>query len=100
MANAGIQPINEQPLDLSKKELTISVIKESDTSSRNTASPCGPKEDTLMTPTLIINPDTDLEDSPLIIDEETTTDSAEVRRTLSNNEALPKVIVKRKFLIV
>ncbi|XP_051159948.1 zinc finger protein 1-like isoform X1 [Leptopilina boulardi] len=90
LANAGIQPINEQPLDLSKKELTISVIKESDTSSRNTASPCGPKEDTLMTPTLIINPDTDLEDSPLIIDEETTTDSAEVRRTLSNNEALPK----------
>lgn len=88
MANAGIQPINEQPLDLSKKELTISVIKDSDTSSRNTASPCGPKEDIALTPS--INPDTDLEDSPLIIDEETT-DFAEVRRTLANNEALPKV---------
>ena len=81
--------MNEQPLDLSKKELTISVIKESDTSSRNTASPCGPKEDIAVIPPTNAEPD-DLEDSPLVIDEETT-DSLEVRHTSLPNEAVPKV---------
>lgn len=80
--------MNDQPLDLSKKELTMSVIKDSDTSSRNTASPCGPKEDVVVIPPTNPEPD-DLEDSPLVIDEETT-DSAEVRQTL-DNEVLPKV---------
>ncbi|XP_033231025.1 zinc finger protein 1-like [Belonocnema kinseyi] len=89
LANAGTQPMNDQPLDLSKKELTMSVIKDSDTSSRNTASPCGPKEDVVAIPATNPEPD-DLEDSPLVIDEETT-DSAEVRQTLAN-DVLPKSI--------
>ncbi|KAG7212985.1 hypothetical protein KM043_002325 [Ampulex compressa] len=87
LANADSQPIIEQPLDLSKKEaLTISVIKESDTSSRNTSSPSEQKDENFTPP----NPDTDdLEDSPLVIDEETT-DSAEVRRASSAGENTAK----------
>ncbi|KAI4494229.1 hypothetical protein M0802_009098 [Mischocyttarus mexicanus] len=72
-------PTFEQPLDLSKKDvLTISLVKDGDTSNRNIASPpCEKKEDTS---TVIPNPETDdLEDSPLVIDEEMN-DSVETKR--------------------
>ena len=68
----------EQPLDLSKKEaLAMSIIKENDTSSGNISSPCEPKDDNS-----IPNVDNDdLEDSPLVIDEETAADPVEAKRT-------------------
>ncbi|OXU25318.1 hypothetical protein TSAR_016293, partial [Trichomalopsis sarcophagae] len=75
---------NDQPLDLSKKDVlrTISTAKDcSDASSRHTASPCGPKEDALVPKVLAnnnIEPE-DADESPLVIDEETT-DSAEVKQ--------------------
>ncbi|XP_067205083.1 zinc finger E-box-binding homeobox protein zag-1 [Linepithema humile] len=70
--------VAEQPLDLSKKEaLAMSITKESDTSSRNISSPCEQKDDNS-----IPNVDNDdLEDSPLVIDEETATDPVEAKRT-------------------
>ncbi|XP_014611530.1 PREDICTED: zinc finger protein 1 isoform X2 [Polistes canadensis] len=69
----------EQPLDLSKKDvLTISLVKDGDTSNGNIASPpCEKKEDTSST---VANQETDdLEDSPLVIDEEMN-DSVESKR--------------------
>ncbi|XP_024944610.1 zinc finger protein 1 isoform X2 [Cephus cinctus] len=83
---SGCQTIVEQPLDLSKKELSISVVKDSDTSSRNTASPFGPKEDN---PVLPIPEADDLEDSPLVIDEETT-DSVETRQQPATGDVAVK----------
>lgn len=89
----GNQTVIEQPLDLSKKEaLVASTTKESDISSRNTSSPCLQKDD---------NPNIDnddLEDSPLVIDEETATDSIEPKRTPTNGEIIIKVI-KNQILI-
>lgn len=83
-------PTIEQPLDLSKKEaLVISTTKESDTSSRNTSSPCEQKDDVAV-PTV---DNDDLEDSPLVIDEETTTDPVETKRTPSSREVTTKVII-------
>lgn len=87
--------IIEQPLDLSKKEvLVISATKESDISSRNTSSPCEQKDDSAA-PTV---DNDDLEDSPLVIDEETaTTDSIETKRTPSSGEVITKVIMESKI---
>ncbi|XP_076240016.1 Zn finger homeodomain 1 [Calliopsis andreniformis] len=86
----------EQPLDLSKKEaFTQSVCKDNDSNSSKIASssPVEQKNDN----SSLHNPDTDdLEDSPLVIDEETT-DSVEVKRTPAETctirrigEAVPK----------
>lgn len=83
-------PTIEQPLDLSKKEaLVISTTKESDTSSRNTLSPCEQKDDVAIS---TVDND-DLEDSPLVIDEETATDPIETKRTSSSREIITKVII-------
>lgn len=91
----GNQTVIEQPLDLSKKEaLVASTTKESDISSRNTSSPCEQKDDN---PAPNIDND-DLEDSPLVIDEETATDSIESKRTPTNGEIIIKVI-KNKIWI-
>lgn len=88
------QIVNEQPLDLSKKEaLAISTTKESDTSSRNTSSPCEQKDDNNPAPNV---DNDDLEDSPLVIDEETTTDPVEVKRTPPTGEIIVKVIMDKK----
>lgn len=85
------QTVIEQPLDLSKKEaLAISTTKESDTSSRNTLSPCEQKDDNNPAPSV---ENDDLEDSPLVIDEETTTDPLEVKRTPPTGEIIAKVIL-------
>lgn len=75
-------------MDLSKKDvLTISLVKDGDTSNRNVASPCEQKEDNSTVP----NPDTDdLEDSPLVIDEEIT-DSIDTKRTPSTVDVSQKV---------
>lgn len=82
--------IIEQPLDLSKKEaLVISATKESDTSSRNTSSPSEQKDDTA-TPSV---DNDDLEDSPLVIDEETAIDPIETKRTPPSGEIITKVII-------
>jgi len=55
----------------------MSITKENDTSSRNVSSPCEQKDDNS-----ILNVDNDdLEDSPLVIDEETATDPGEAKRT-------------------
>ncbi|XP_011255115.1 zinc finger protein 1 isoform X1 [Camponotus floridanus] len=83
----GNQTVIEQPLDLSKKEaLVASTTKENDISSRNTSSPCEQKDDN---PAPNIDND-DLEDSPLVIDEETATDSIEPKRTPTNGEIITK----------
>ena len=70
----------EQPLDLSKKEAySLSAVKDSDGgSSRHTASPCGPKEDNHNVIPQVHNDADDVEDLPLVIDEETT-DSGDVK---------------------
>ncbi|KYM93316.1 Zinc finger protein 1, partial [Atta colombica] len=83
--------IIEQPLDLSKKEaLVISATKESDTSSRNTSSPCEQKDD-IAAPT--VPPDNDdLEDLPLVIDEETATDPIETKRIPPSGEIITKIL--------
>lgn len=87
--------IIEQPLDLSKKEaLVISATKESDTSSRNTSSPCEQKDDNAA-PTV---DNDDLEDSPLVIDEETATDPVETKRTQPPSvEIITKVIMESEI---
>jgi len=88
--------IIEQPLDLSKKEaLVISAAKENDISNRNTSSPqisCEQKDNTAA-PTV---DNDDLEDSPLVIDEETT-DPIETKRTPSSGEISTKVIIESKI---
>lgn len=81
-------PPIEQPLDLSKKEALVISTKESDTSSRNTSSPCEQKDDVAI-PTV---DNDDLEDSPLVIDEETAVDPVETKRTPSSREVITKVI--------
>ncbi|XP_015431653.1 PREDICTED: zinc finger protein 1 [Dufourea novaeangliae] len=92
LANPASQTVIEQPLDLSKKEaLTQSPCKENDTSWTKTAisSPGEPKNENPPPH----NQDTDdLEDSPLVIDEETTTDSVETKRTAPppSVETVPK----------
>ncbi|XP_020288649.1 zinc finger protein 1 [Pseudomyrmex gracilis] len=79
--------VSEQPLDLSKKEsLTISTTKESDTSSRNTSSPSEQKIDN---PVSNVDND-DVEDLPLVIDEETSTDPVEAKCTPSSREISTK----------
>ncbi|KAF7390989.1 hypothetical protein HZH66_009469 [Vespula vulgaris] len=87
LSNPTNQTTIEQPLDLSKKDvLTISLVKDGDTSNRNVASPCEQKEDNSTVP----NPDTDdLEDSPLVIDEEIT-DSIDTKRTPSTVDVSQK----------
>ncbi|XP_018366308.1 PREDICTED: zinc finger E-box-binding homeobox protein zag-1 [Trachymyrmex cornetzi] len=81
--------IIEQPLDLSKKEaLVISATKDSDTSSRNTSSPCEQKDD-IAAPTVPLDND-DLEDLPLVIDEETATDPIETKRIPPSGEIITK----------
>jgi len=88
------QTVIEQPLDLSKKEaLVVSTTKESNISSRNTSSPCEQKDDN---PTPNVDND-DLEDSPLVIDEETAGDPIEPKRTPTNGEIITKVIIKYKI---
>lgn len=88
--------IIEQPLDLSKKEaFVISATKESDTSSRNTSSPCEQKDD-VAAPT--VPPDNDdLEDLPLVIDEETATDPTETKRIPPSGEIITKVMKENKL---
>lgn len=92
----GNQTVIEQPLDLSKKEaLVASTTKESDISSRNISSPCEQKDDNSVS-----NVDNDdLEDSPLVIDEETAIDPIEPKRTPTNGEIITKVIMKNKISI-
>lgn len=86
----------EQPLDLSKKEALVSTTKESNiSSSRNTSSPCEQKDDN---PVPNVDND-DLEDSPLVIDEETSADPIEPKRTPTNGEIITKVIIKNKITI-
>jgi len=86
--------IVEQPLDLSKKvAFAISTAKENDTSTRNTLSPCEQKDDN---PIPNVDND-DLEDSPLVIDEETTVDPAEAKFTPSNGETNTKVKKRSKI---
>ncbi|KAK2575446.1 hypothetical protein KPH14_011182 [Odynerus spinipes] len=119
LSNSSNQSVIEQPLDLSKKEvLEISAIKENDTSGRKVVSFCESKEskeskevkepkqpkerkepkeskeDHSITSNLHLNSnpnqDTDdLEDSPLVIDEETT-DSIEAKRMPSVLDVAPK----------
>ncbi|XP_076655628.1 Zn finger homeodomain 1 [Halictus rubicundus] len=92
LTNPASQTVIEQPLDLSKKEaLTQSACKENDTSwvKVATSSPEEPKVDNPPSH----NPDADdLEDSPLVIDEETTTDSVEAKRAAPTpaGETVPK----------
>lgn len=83
----GNQTVIEQPLDLSKKEAFVaSTTKESDISSRNISSPCEQKDDNSVS-----NVDNDdLEDSPLVIDEETAIDPIEPKRTPTNGEIITK----------
>lgn len=92
MNNPISQTAIEQPLDLSKKEaLTQSVCKDNDANSIKIVS--SPPADQKSTDTSSVhNPDTDdLEDSPLVIDEETT-DSVETKRTPPTlGETVPKV---------
>ena len=85
---------NDQPLDLSKKDVVKKepLVKDlSDASSRNTISPCGPKEDALV-PKLVKEESEDVEESPLVIDEETT-DSAEVKQPAVPTEALQQALL-------
>jgi hypothetical protein len=90
---APCSQIVEQPLDLSKKvAFAISTAKENDTSTRNTLSPCEQKDDN---PIPNVDND-DLEDSPLVIDEETTVDPVEAKFTPSNGETNTKVKKKMK----
>lgn len=82
----------EQPLDLSKKEaLTDSACKDNETVcvKFTSSSPVEQKNDNAPSH----NQDADdLEDSPLVIDEETT-DSVETKRTAPNGgEIIPKVL--------
>lgn len=92
LTNPASQTTIEQPLDLSKKEaLTQSACKENDSSWTKTATSSldEPKIDNPPAH----NPDTDdLEDSPLVIDEEIT-DSTETKRTAPAPivETVPKV---------
>ncbi|XP_012522898.2 zinc finger E-box-binding homeobox protein zag-1 isoform X2 [Monomorium pharaonis] len=81
-------PITEQPLDLSKKEaVVILATKENDTANRNTSSPGERKDNTA---TLAVDND-DLEDLPLVIDEETpATDPVENKRTPPSGEIITK----------
>ncbi|XP_076628253.1 Zn finger homeodomain 1 [Colletes latitarsis] len=86
LSNPVSQTVIEQPLDLSKKEaLTQSTYKDSDTTSpaKVASSPPGEQKND--------NPDADdLEDSPLVIDEETT-DSVETKRVAPvASETVPK----------
>lgn len=93
LANPGSQTTVEQPLDLSKKDvLTITAVKDcADNFSKNSSKPnSNLKEDIPVTP----NPDADdIEDAPLVIDEETT-DSVDMKfqpavlDTISKNESL------------
>ncbi|XP_072745351.1 zinc finger protein 1 [Anoplolepis gracilipes] len=82
----GNLTVVEQPLDLSKKEALVSTTIESEISSRNTSSPCEQKDDN---PAPNVDND-DLEDSPLVIDEETATDPIESKRTPTNGEIITK----------
>ncbi|XP_043527729.1 zinc finger E-box-binding homeobox 1 [Frieseomelitta varia] len=90
LANSTSQTAYEQPLDLSKKEaLTDSACKDNETIcvKFTSSSPDEQKNDNAPSH----NQDADdLEDSPLIIDEETT-DSVETKRTAPNGrEIIPK----------
>lgn len=93
LANPASQTIYEQPLDLSKKEaLTESVRKDNNTVcvKFTSSSPVEQKNDNASSH----NQDADdLEDSPLVIDEETT-DSVETKRTVPTGEIVSKVIIK------
>lgn len=88
-SNPASQTIYEQPLDLSKKEgLAESVRK--DGVKFASSSPVEQKNDNASSH----NQDADdLEDSPLVIDEETT-DSVEAKRAVPTGEIVPKVITK------
>ncbi|XP_033200027.1 Zn finger homeodomain 1 isoform X1 [Bombus vancouverensis nearcticus] len=90
LANPTSQTAYEQPLDLSKKEaLTETACKDSETvcAKFTSSSPVEPKNDNAPSH----NQDADdLEDSPLVIDEETT-DSVETKRTAPmGGEIVPK----------
>lgn len=92
LANPTSQTTYEQPLDLSKKEaLTESACKDNDTVcvKYTSSSPIEHKNENAPSQ----NQDADdLEDSPLVIDEETT-DSVETKRTATTGgEIVPKVI--------
>lgn len=79
------QPV-EQPLDLSKKvAFAISAAKENDTSNRRSP-PCEQKDDNAV-PSV---DNDDLEDSPLVIDEETTGDPVEAKPTPPSGETNTK----------
>ncbi|XP_043271584.1 zinc finger protein 1 [Venturia canescens] len=83
----------EQPLDLSKKEAYAkSVVKDNDNgSNRHTASPCAPKEEPIRPLSQPHNDVEDIDDSPLVIDEETT-DCADPKKVevIINEEIVPK----------
>ncbi|XP_014204732.1 zinc finger E-box-binding homeobox 1 [Copidosoma floridanum] len=76
LSNLNSHMYNDQPLDLSKKEIVRIVSTpqgSSDASSRHTASPYCPKEDVVV-PKVLVNNNVELEDaeeSALVIDEET-----------------------------
>lgn len=92
LANPASQTTYEQPLDLSKKEgLAESVRKDSNAACVKFASssPVEQRNDNASSH----NQDADdLEDSPLVIDEETT-DSVETKRTVPTGEIVPKVMI-------
>lgn len=93
LANSTSQTAYEQPLDLSKKEaLTETTCKDSETvcAKFTSSSPVEAKNDNAPSH----NQDADdLEDSPLVIDEETT-DSVETKRTAPmGGEIVPKVMI-------
>ncbi|CAL7934067.1 unnamed protein product [Xylocopa violacea] len=90
LANSTSQTVIEQPLDLSKKEaLTESTCQDNDTVpvKHTSSSPIEQKNDN---PQPHSQDADDLEDSPLVIDEETT-DSVETKRSVSTvGEIVPK----------
>lgn len=101
---------SEQPLDLSKKDAlrstssSFSAKDSSDASSRNTASPCGPKpeEDVLVAPKSQANGHGELEDAeeeaPLVIDEETLDAAAAVAAAADvKPPALPTEVAVKVF---
>lgn len=92
LVNACSQTTVEQPLDLSKKEvLKITAVKISaDSASKNPDTPNSTvKEDIPTTP----NPETDdIDDPPLVIDEETT-DSVDTKHQSAPTDVTSKVII-------
>lgn len=92
LVNSGSQTTTEQPLDLSKKDvLTITAVKDGIDSVRKNSSKSNSnvKEDIPITVTP--NPDADdIDDVPLVIDEETT-DSVDTKLQTPTMDLISKV---------